>query len=31
HHSQKDNMDLISKETLEAVGATLLNVIYYEE
>lgn len=31
HHSQKDNMNLISKETLEAVGNTLLNVIYYEE
>ena len=31
HHTQKDNMDLISKETLEAVGVTLLNVIYYEE
>lgn len=30
HHSQKDNMNLIGKETLEAVGATLLNVIYYE-
>lgn len=31
HHSQKDNMDLISKESLQAVGATLLHVIYYEE
>ncbi len=31
HHSQKDNMDLIGKETLEAVGTTLLNVIYFEE
>ncbi len=31
HHSQKDNMDLISKETLQAVGETLLHVIYYEE
>ncbi len=31
HHTQKDNMDLISKETLEAVGATLFHVIYYEE
>lgn len=31
HHSQKDNMDLIGKETLEAVGATLMHVIYYEE
>lgn len=31
HHTQKDNMNLISKETLEAVGTTLLHVIYYEE
>lgn len=31
HHSQKDNMALISKETLKAVGATLLHVIYTEE
>ncbi|HEY5691236.1 MAG TPA: M28 family peptidase [Cyclobacteriaceae bacterium] len=31
HHSQKDNMNLIDKATLEAVGTTLLNVIYYEE
>lgn len=31
HHSQKDNMDLIAREPLEAVGNTLLNVIYYEE
>lgn len=31
HHSQKDNMELIDKATLEAVGSTLLNVIYYEE
>ena len=31
HHTQKDNLDLISKETLQAVGATLANVIYYEE
>ncbi len=30
HHSRKDNLSLISKETLEAVGITLLNVIYYE-
>ncbi|MDH4057142.1 MAG: M28 family peptidase [Cyclobacteriaceae bacterium] len=30
HHSRKDNMDLISKETLNAVGNTLLQVIYYE-
>lgn len=31
HHSQRDNMELIGKETLEAVGSTLLHVIYYEE
>lgn len=30
HHTQKDNMSIISKETLEAVGKTLLYVIYYE-
>jgi len=31
HHTQKDNMTLINKETLKAVGATLLHVIYYEK
>ena len=31
HHSRKDNMSIISKETLGAVGSTVLNVIYYEE
>lgn len=31
HHTQKDNMSVIDKETLEAVGATLLHVIYYEQ
>jgi len=31
HHTQKDNMSIISKETLKAVGATLLHVIYYEQ
>ncbi|MGC4020613.1 MAG: M28 family peptidase [Cyclobacteriaceae bacterium] len=31
HHSTKDNMSIISKETLGAVGSTLLNVVYYEE
>ncbi len=31
HHSTEDNMELISKETLKAVGETLANVIYYEE
>ena len=30
HHTQKDNMSVISKETLNAVGQTLLQVIYYE-
>ncbi len=31
HHTQKDNISIINKETLKAVGATLLHVIYYEE
>jgi hypothetical protein len=31
HHSQKDNLSIINKETLGAVGTTLLNVVYYEE
>lgn len=31
HHSTKDNLSIISKETLSAVGNTLLNVVYYEE
>ena len=31
HHTHKDNMDLISKETLKAVGQTVLSVLYYEE
>lgn len=30
HHTHKDNMDLISKQTLEAVGKTVLHTIYYE-
>jgi glutaminyl-peptide cyclotransferase len=30
HHSRKDNMQIISKETLQVVGTTLLNVLYYE-
>ncbi len=30
HHTRKDNMEIISKETLHAVGKTLLNAIYYE-
>lgn len=31
HHSTEDNMDIISKETLKAVGETLATVLYYEE
>ena len=31
HHSQKDNMELISAETLGIVGTTVLNTVYYEE
>jgi hypothetical protein len=31
HHSQKDNLDLISKEMLGIVGTTVLNVVYYEQ
>lgn len=31
HHTTKDNLSSISKETLDAVGTTLLHVIYYEE
>jgi glutaminyl-peptide cyclotransferase len=31
HHSRKDNLSIISKETLGAVGTTLMNVVYYEE
>ena len=31
HHSTKDNLALINKETLKAVGVTLTNVIYLEE
>ncbi len=30
HHSHKDNMEIIDKVTLKAVGSTLLHVIYYE-
>jgi Zn-dependent M28 family amino/carboxypeptidase len=30
HHTQNDNMDLIDKGTLKAVGQTLLHVIYNE-
>ncbi len=31
HHTCQDNMDIISKETLQIVGTVLLHVIYYEE
>jgi glutaminyl-peptide cyclotransferase len=31
HHTRKDNMTLISKETLGIVGDVLMNVVYYEE
>jgi glutaminyl-peptide cyclotransferase len=31
HHSRKDNLSLISKETLGTVGTVVLNVVYYEE
>ena len=31
HHTQKDNMDLINKETLGIVGRVLMQVIYLEE
>ncbi|MBL6444980.1 M28 family peptidase [Fulvivirga sp. 29W222] len=30
HHSHKDDMEIISKETLKAVGQTTMAVIYYE-
>jgi glutaminyl-peptide cyclotransferase len=30
HHTRTDNMDNISKETLNAVGQTVLQTIYYE-
>lgn len=31
HHTSADNMDLIDKNTLKAVGQTVLHVVYYEE
>lgn len=31
HHTQKDNMEIISKEMLGIVGTTVLNTVYYEE
>lgn len=30
HHTQRDNIDMISKDMLGIVGTTVLNVIYYE-
>ncbi len=30
HHTHRDNMDIISKNTLKAVGNTVLHVIYRE-
>jgi len=30
HHTHKDSMNVISRKTLEAVGETVLNVLYYE-
>ena len=30
HHTHADNMDIISRETLEAVGETVLHVVYGE-
>src|SRR5690606_12782536 len=30
HHTHEDNMSIISKETLQAVGETVLHVIYKE-
>lgn len=31
HHTTKDNMEVISRETLQIVGNTLLHVLYQEE
>lgn len=31
HHTHDDNMDVISKETLKAVGETVINVVYREK
>jgi glutaminyl-peptide cyclotransferase len=30
HHTHRDNMEIISTETLRAVGETVLHVVYYE-
>ncbi|MEQ9166554.1 MAG: M28 family peptidase [Fulvivirga sp.] len=31
HHTHKDNMDIISRETLQAVGQTVIKVLYTEK
>ena len=31
HHTLKDDMSLIDKNTLKAVGQTVMHVVYYEE
>lgn len=31
HHTGKDNMSIIDKNTLKAVGQTVMHVVYYEE
>ena len=31
HHTHDDNMSIISKETLKAVGETVLHVVYHEQ
>ena len=31
HHTQRDNMSIIDKNTLKAVGQTVMHVVYYEE
>ena len=31
HHTHKDNMDIISRETLQAVGQTVITVLYNEK
>ena len=31
HHTQKDNLDIIDKNTLKVVGQTVLEVLYQEQ
>lgn len=31
HHTRKDNMSIIDKNTLKTVGQTVMHVVYYEE